>query len=58
MKILHELAKDKIVKLKDERDDIIIVEGLMPFNSFSYTKCALALAIVNLKIELWRAVCH
>lgn len=57
MKFLQDILEGKITKLRDERHDVehIISGKWYPSGSFGYAKLALALAIIDLKIELWQA---
>ena len=58
MKILHGISKRKIHTAECDRLRIQIAMLHLPKNTFRYAFDDLALAVIETKIAIWRAVCH
>ena len=55
MKILRKVAKAKIAKLRKRHTLILSYQKQIPVETFWYARITLALAVIDLKIEMWRA---
>lgn len=58
MKILRKIAKAQIALLVKQYTLISSYQKQIPVETFWYARITLALAITDLKIEMWRAVCR
>ena len=58
MKILRKIAKAQITELECDRLRVQIDLLRWPKNSYGFAWRVLALAVLETKMTMWRAVCH